>query len=294
LFIPPNTPVVELLTRPFHTRTICLDAIGLADNNDDNPWNHNDLTQICSIDDDNINTDIEMEVIHLQGVPRNHPMLESWCAQFNIEHHPGDLWWRGNALVVVGNNDLKQGVLTLIHDSAMAGYPGISNTITAITPYYWWPGMHDFITEYVKGCATCQMNKVNTHLTKPPLYPITPVMEACPFQTVALDFIIKLPESNGYDTILMITDNDCSKAALFIPCNEIIDSEGVAKLYTYHVVPYYGLPKKIISDQDPRFMSNFTIELYHLLGVKQNISTAYHPQTNGQSERTNQSLEQYL
>jgi Integrase zinc binding domain len=241
-----------------------------------------------------LNTDIETEIIHLQTIQKNRPLLDSWWAQFNIEHRPGDLWWKGDALVVVGNDDLKRGVLALFHDSATAGHPGISNTIAAITPYYWWPGMCDFITEYVKGCATCQMNKVNTHPTKPPLYPITPVAEARPFQTVALDFIVKLPESNGYDTILTITDHDCSKAALFIPCNETIDSEGIAKLYASHVVPHYGLPQKIISDRDPRFTSNFTTELCRILGVKQNISTAYHPQTDGQSEQTNQSLEQYL
>jgi hypothetical protein len=100
-----------------------------------------------------------------------------------------------------------------------------------------------------------------------------------------------LPVSNGYDTILTITDHDCSKAALFIPCNETIDSEGVAKLYTCHIVPHYGLPLKIILDCDPHFTSNFTTELCCLLGVKQNIGMAYHPQTDGQSEQTNQSLD---
>jgi Integrase zinc binding domain/Chromo (CHRromatin Organisation MOdifier) domain len=294
LFVPPNTPVIELQTRPSRARTICLDATGLVKEENDDPWDDNEFIQINSVQDDNLNTDIKTKVIHLQTVQRNRPLLESWQAQFNIEHRPSDLWWKGDALIVVGNDDLKWGVLALFHDSAMAGHPGISNTIAALTPYYWWPGMHDFITEYVKGCATCQMNKVNTHPTKPPLYPITPVAEARPFQTVALDFIVKLPESNGYNTILTITDHDCSKAALFISCNETIDSEGVAKLYASHVVPHYGLPRKIISDRDPRFMSNFTTELCRILGVKQNISTAYHPQTDGQSERTNQSLEQYL
>jgi Integrase zinc binding domain len=177
----------------------------------------------------------------------------------------------------VGNNDLKRGVLALFHDSAMARHPGISNTIAAITPYYWWPGMQDFITKYIKGCTACKMNKVNTHPTKPLLYSITPVEEAHPFQTVALNFIIKLPESNGYNTILMITDQDCSKAALFIPCNETIDLEGVTKLYACHMVPHYGLPKKIILDHDPRSTSNFTTKLCCLLGIKQNISTTYHP-----------------
>jgi len=92
----------------------------------------------------------------------------------------------------------------------------------------------------------------------------------------------------------MITDHDCSKASIFILCKEAIDSEGVAKLYLQHVVPHYGLPKKIISDRDTWFTSNFTKELCRILGIKQNISTAYHPQTDGQSERTNQLLEQYL
>jgi len=79
-----------------------------------------------------------------------------------------------------------------------------------------------------------------------------------------------------------------------MPCNETVDAAGVAKLYATYVFPHYGLPKKVISDRDPRFASNFSREMCSLLGIKQNISTAYHPQTDGQSERTNQSLEQYL
>jgi len=101
-------------------------------------------------------------------------------------------------------------------------------------------------------------------------------------------------KSEGFDTILMITDHDCSKAAIFTLCNETIDAAGVAKLYATYVFPHYGLPKKVISDRDPCFASNFCREMCSLLGIKQNISSAYHPQTDGQSKRTNQSLEQYL
>jgi Integrase zinc binding domain len=194
----------------------------------------------------------------------------------------------------VGNDDLKRGVISLFHDHITAGHPGIAKTTQNIAQYYWWPGMRDHITQYIKGCATCQMNKVNTNPTKPPLYPITPVTDTLPFQTITLNFITKLPESDGYDTILTITDHDCSKASIFIPCKETIDSEGVAHLYAQYVVPHYGIPKKVISDQDTRFTSNFTTKLCKTLGIKQNISTAYHPQTDGQSEQTNQSLEQYL
>ena len=154
--------------------------------------------------------------------------------------------------------------------------------------------MKTFVTEYIKGCATCQMTKVNTCPNHPPLFPILPTENACPFETIAIDFIMKLPQSGGYDTILMITDTDCSKASIFIPCQETIDLEGVTLLYVNHVIPHYGIPQKIISDQDICLVLKFSSELCHLLNIKQNISTAYHPQTDGASECTNQTLEQYL
>ena len=94
--------------------------------------------------------------------------------------------------------------------------------------------------------------------------------------------------------ILTITNTDCSKASIFIPCKEAIDSEGVAELYLTHVLPHYGIPKKIISDRDPRFTSRFGQALCKTLDIRQNISIAYHLQTDGASECTNQSLEQYL
>ena len=136
--------------------------------------------------------------------------------------------------------------------------------------------MKDFVTAYVKGCATCQMNKINTHPTKPPLFPITPA-HSLPFQTVALDFITKLPESYGNDTILTITNHDVSKAAIFIPCKESIDSVGVAELYATNVFPHYGIPLKVISNHNTHFDSTFTTHLCKLLGIHQNISTTYYP-----------------
>ncbi len=149
------------------------------------------------------------------------------------------------------------------------------------------------ITDYIKGCALCKSRKNNPTNPTPPLFPIT-TRHTNPFKTIALDFITKLPLSSGYDTILTITNHDCSKAAIFIPCNEALDTEGTALLYATYVLPHYSLPKKVISDRDPCFTATFTKELCHLLDIEQNISSAYHPQTDGQSERTNQWLEQYL
>jgi hypothetical protein len=153
--------------------------------------------------------------------------------------------------------------------------------------------MKQDIEQYVKGCAACQANKANTNPQKPAIFPITPE-HTLPFQTVAMDFITKLPKSGKYDTLLTVTDHDCSKAAIFIPCQETITAEGVAALYMCYVFPRFGVPKKIISDRDTRLTSKFARALCKALQIHQNISTAYHPKTDGQSERTNQWVEQFF
>jgi len=163
-------------------------------------------------------------------------------------------WHHGTALVIVVD-ELRRGVTSLFHDQLTAGHPGITKTLQLLMPYYWWPNMKTFVTEYIRRCTTCQMNKVNIHPTHPLLLPITPEENARPFETIAMDFIIKLPPSGEYDTILTITDMDCSKASIFLPCKEAINSEGVVELYLTHVLPHYGIPKKIILDQDPQFTS---------------------------------------
>jgi hypothetical protein len=154
--------------------------------------------------------------------------------------------------------------------------------------------MADFITNYVKGCATCQATKPSTNKPRVPLYPITTDRSALPFQVIAIDLIVDLPPSDGYDSILTVTDHDVSKATLFFPCNQTIGGTGVASLFAKHIFPHFGVPMRIISDRDTRFTSHFVTELCQLLDIEQNISTAYHPQTDGQSEWTNQWLEQYL
>ena len=131
------------------------------------------------------------------------------------------------------------------------------------------------VYEYVKGCTQCQQNKVNTQAKKAPLNAITPIENALPFQTNTMDFIVKLPPSEGYDLILTITDHDCTKMILVIPCQEMISAEGVANLCLRQVFPRFGLPSKVISDRDPRFVSQFMKEICCLLGITQNISTAY-------------------
>jgi hypothetical protein len=119
---------------------------------------------------------------------------------------------------------------------------------------------------------------------KTPYHPIPPEHSQIPFGTIALDFIMKLPTSEENDTVLTITDHDCSKATLFFACKETITAKEVAELYVKHVFPHYKIPRKVISDRDPRFTGWFMTTLCTKLGIKQNLSSAYHPQTNRQSE----------
>jgi|SRR6266571_2989304 len=83
------------------------------------------------------------------------------------------VWWKGDAPVVVGNNDLKRGVIQSFHNPPTMGHPGIANTYTLMRRDYWWPNMKSDVEEFVKGCASCQEKKINTHCQKPHLYPIT-------------------------------------------------------------------------------------------------------------------------
>ena len=123
----------------------------------------------------------------------------------------------------------RRGILHHFHTLKTAGHPRITKTIQLIQPHYWWPHMKDFVIAYVKGCATCQINKINTHPTQPPLFLITSSSNL-PFQTITVDFITKLPLSYRNDTILTITDHNVSKASIFLPCKETIDAVGVAEL----------------------------------------------------------------
>ena len=176
----------------------------------------------------------------------NFALLDPLIQPHNLSHSD-NLWWKGDTLVVIGDNNLKKGVLHFYHDTPVAGHPEISNTFSLLKHDYWWANMKQFVTNYVKGCTLCQANKMNTYKTRPLLYLIK-LQNTLPFKTIALNFITKLPKSRGFNTILTITDHDCSKAALFIPCREEIDGPGVAQLYLRHVFPYYGLPQKVISN----------------------------------------------
>jgi hypothetical protein len=154
--------------------------------------------------------------------------------------------------------------------------------------------MTAWVIDYVEGCGECQQNKIHTHHPRVPIYKIDTPSDAKPFERVAMDLITSLPKSHSHDAILTIVDHGCSQAAAFIPCSTTVMGPDIAQMYLDNVYRWFGLPKKIITDCDPHFTSHFGRALTAKLGVQQNLSTAFHPQTDRLAERTNQWIEQYL
>lgn len=191
---------------------------------------------------------------------------------------------------------VRKRIMSENHDEPTAGHFGVDKTMEKITRTYYWPAMWRMIRKYVSDCDICRRSKTERHQPYGELQPLEPAEH--PWSSIALDFIVKLPKSKAptgeeYDSILTITER-LTKFAYFIPVREAISAPEVAYILFRYIVANHGLPKEIISDRDARFLSNFWQTLLSLVGIQHKPSTAYHPQTDGQTERLNQTVEQYL
>src|SRR6202453_3952341 len=189
------------------------------------------------------------------------------------------------------DDNLRCKVVELHHNFLSAGHPGQWKTIELITRSYWWPGLSRFTIKYVKGCDTCNHTKMFPEKPVGKLLPL-PIPNA-PWKSISSDMIISLPESKGYNTILVVADQ-FTKKAHSIPSTNETSTLGLATLFRDNVWKLHGLPEDIVSDHGPNFTSALMKELNKLLGIKTKLSTAYHPQTDGQTERINQDLELFL
>ena len=158
---------------------------------------------------------------------------------------------------------------------------------------FWWPGLASFVHRYVEGCALCQQNKVNMHPTVPPLSPIKSVASR-PFQQISCDLITDLPVSSGFDSLMVVVDHGLTKGVILCPTKKSVTAEGIASLFFHKVFLRFGLFDKVISDRGPQFTSAFARELGKLLHYDLSLSTAYHPQSDGEMEQVNQEVETYL
>ncbi|TPX36791.1 hypothetical protein SeLEV6574_g08003 [Synchytrium endobioticum] len=198
---------------------------------------------------------------------------------------------RDDQIDLSDDEEKRKEVLEICHDSALAGHYGVAKTFELILRRYWWKGILYDVREYVKSCDVCQRNKNHPLAPSGKLMPL-PIPERN-WQHLTLDFIVKLPKSDGFDAILVVVDRR-SKACVLTPTHESITAEETAHLLWDKVVCRYGVPSSLVSDRGPQFRSKLWKGLHERLGTKVNLSSAYHPQTDGQSERLNQELEAYL
>jgi transposase InsO family protein len=188
-------------------------------------------------------------------------------------------------------NDLRLRILRYKHDHLLSGHFGRNRTLELIRREYTWPRIRTFVKDYVSSCTTCARAKVPRH--KPfGLLKQLPVPK-CLWNSISMDFIEQLPTSSGFTSILVVVD--ClSKQCVFVPTHDTITSPELAKLFLLHIFSKHGVPSHITSDRGSEFVSHFFRSLGKALDIRLHFTSGYHPEGDGQTERMNQTLEQYL
>jgi transposase InsO family protein len=187
---------------------------------------------------------------------------------------------------------IKLRILQECHDVPLGGHVGSQKTIANVTRRFIWPKLHEQVREYVSTCVSCQLNKPSTQLPIGLLQPL-PIPEG-PWQTVTMDLITALPRTKaGHDAIVVFVCK-LTKWAIYVATVTEVNAPRLAEIFLSHVVRHHGLPRAIVSDRDPRFTSIFWQSLWGQLGTTLLMSTAFHPQTDGQTERQNRTLEENL
>ena len=228
-------------------------------------------------------------LIHLKDPDT--PCPEPFLKQLSNFSLVNDILYFDNLLYIPDNNFLKLQILQEHHDLVTAGHFGQAKTYELISRNLYWPKMRDFINEYISTCEQCNRCKPVRHKPYGKLQPL-PVPSSC-WKSISMDYIVSLPPSQGYSAILVIVDR-FSKMAHFIPTTNEVDAPTTASLFLNNIYKLHGLPDDIVSDRGSTFTSKFWSSLLKLLYIKSNLSTSFHPQTDGQTERVNQILEQYL
>jgi hypothetical protein len=204
--------------------------------------------------------------------------------------HDGVIRYKGRVWLGA-HKEAHDAVLQALHNSGLGGHSGTLATYHKVKQLFAWPNMRQYIESFVKQCNTCQQAKSERCKTPGLLKPLPIPPEA--WHTVSLDFVEGLPNSYHYDTILVVIDK-FTKYGHFIPCKHPFSAVSIARLFLDNIYRLHGMPKVIISDRDKIFISTFWRQLFKLADTTLNLSSSYHPQTDGQTERLNQCLETYL
>jgi transposase InsO family protein len=187
---------------------------------------------------------------------------------------------------------LKTRLLAEAHDSPPSGHLGRDKTYERLSRYFYWPRMFRQVAEYCNTCETCQAVKPSNKKKIGLLNPLE--VPTQPWESISLDLITDLPKTKNGNTACVTFVDRFTKMVHVWPCKTQVDAEEMVNIFLQAVFRLHGVPREIVSDRDPRFTAAFWSQLFKRLGTKFNMSTANHPQTDGQSERANRTIEEIL
>lgn len=220
------------------------------------------------------------------------PFYQSASNLEHLEKCNGLLYLR-DRICLPDDQELREIILREYHEAPYTGHQGIKRTMDAITRVYYWPRMKVDVQLYIKMCLECQRNKVRNIRAKGLLQPLP--IPARRWEDISMDYITHLPTclESGNDSIWVVVDR-FTKMCHFIPCHHTITAKETARLFVKEIFRLHGIPKTIVSDRDKNFTSLFWKGLFDYLGTRLAMSSGYHPQTDGQTERMNRTLEEML
>ncbi|GMF17479.1 unnamed protein product [Phytophthora fragariaefolia] len=218
--------------------------------------------------------------------------------QIDRYHLDGDLLcynidrFNASRVVVPNDDDLRARIIHEFHDSPMGAHLGREKTFAEVSRDFYWPRMYKWIRKWVRTCETCQQVKPSKS-SQAPLHHSLPIATEA-WRSVSMDFVFALPpDADGRNGVLVFVDR-FTKMVHLTPVSDTVTATETAAHFVDCVFRHHGLPESIVSDRDPRFTSAFWTALFQLLGTKLSMSTAAHPETDGQTERVNRVLEGVL
>ena len=198
----------------------------------------------------------------------------------------GGLLFKSNKLCIP-KCSMRENIIKEKHSGGLSGHFGQDKTFAQVNAFYYWPKMQTDVKKFVEKCRVCQYAKGRSQNTS--LYQPLPIPDR-PWDAVSMDFVLGLPKTQrGNDSIYVVVDR-FSKMAHFIACKKTNDATRIANLFFSEIVRLHGLPVSIVSNRDTKFVGHFWRTLWKKLGTKLSFSSAYHPQTDGQTEVVNRSL----
>ncbi|KAF8751560.1 hypothetical protein RHS01_08341 [Rhizoctonia solani] len=223
----------------------------------------------------------------LQNESKAPPSIKRAFKDYEME--AGLLFYQGR-IVVPDVGTLRTDLLCIFHDSPLAGHPGRQQTLELVSRNYYWPGIRADTYWHVDSCETCQQIRKPKYASIPP-QPLE--LPSRPWQHISYNMIVDLPKDGAYDSILVIVDS-FTKYVILVECSKKLKAPELADLFLQHVWKKYGMPEKTISNQGRVFNNKFLKALYKQLGIDPHFSSAYHPQSNGQTERVNPTVKHFL